>query len=131
MMLEVGGRLFPRLYKRHGDLRDYQEARKWAESLDWRNNPYDRYLLRRELLHYIEAQRGDTPGFNIGLFMTREQILKEIDRLLNDYPKELKRMGIFLYVLGMMPFRVGKDPAMLKRKEWMQSVAEEIKVRNI
>ncbi len=108
VMLEVGGRLCPRLYRRHRDLRDYQEMRQWAEKLDWRNNPYDRYLLRRELLHFIEAQRYDASFCNVSLFLTREQILKQIDRLLKDYPEEIKQMGIFAYVAGMLPFIVGR-----------------------
>jgi hypothetical protein len=100
VMLEVGGRLCPRLYRRHRDLRDYQDLRWWAERLDWRNNPYDRYLLRRELLHQIEAYRGDMPEFNAGLFARRDQLLKQIDYLLGEYPEELGRMGIFTCSVG-------------------------------
>lgn len=130
VMLEVGGRFFPRLYRRHGDLRNCRELRQWAEKLDWRDNPYDRYLLRRELLRYIEAQRGDTPFCNVSLFARREQILKQIDYLLDNFPEELKRMGVFFYVAGVIPFFMlhvrGEDG----RRCWQALEPEKLRVVN-
>ena len=54
-MLEIGAKLYTRRYHRFKDLRPFHEACEWAQSLDWRNNPYDRFLLKRELLRHIEA----------------------------------------------------------------------------
>jgi hypothetical protein len=49
-------------------LRDYQELRQRAEKLDWRDNPYDHYLL-----HFIESTKVDLPGPSRGfeLFQNR------------------------------------------------------------
>lgn len=127
-MLEVGGRLFPRLYKRHGDLRSQQEVRQWAERLDWRNNPYDRYLLRRELLRFMEAQRGDEPFCNVSLFAKRDQILKQIDYLLDNFPEELKRMGIFMYVVVALPFYMQRGRGKKRHEGWKATVLEKLKV---
>lgn len=128
VMLEVGGRLCPRLYKRHGDLRSQQEVRQWAERLDWRNNPYDRYLLRKELLRFMEAQRGDEPFFNVGLFAKRDQILKQIDYLLDNFPEELKRMGIFMYVVVALPFYMQRGRGKNRHADWKATVMEKLQV---
>lgn len=131
IMLEVGGRLFPRLYKRHGDLRNQCEVRKWAESLDWRNNPYDRYLLRRELLHHAEADRSDMPEFNVGLFAKRDQILKQIDYLLDNFPVELKRMGIFMYVVVALPFYMQRGRGKDRHADWKATVMEKLQAERV
>jgi hypothetical protein len=128
VMLEVGGRLFPRLYKRHGDLRNQGEVRQWAEKLDWRNNPYDRYLLRRELLRHIESYRYDMPGCNVGLFAKRDQILKQIDYLLDNFPEELNRMGIFMYVVVALPFYMQRGRGKDRHVNWKATVMEKLKV---
>ena len=54
-VMEVGRNLHPRRYCRFKDLRPDLEAVEWSRKLDWRNNPYDRFLLRREILHHLEA----------------------------------------------------------------------------
>ena len=64
-VMEIGRNLHPRRYHRFKDLRPDLEAVQWARSLDWRNNPYDRFLLRREILHYLEGAGavGETAVF--------------------------------------------------------------------
>lgn len=104
VVLEIGRKLFPRRYQRHRGLRSFQEAQEWAKTLNWRNNPYDRFLLRRELLHHLESTKCDQPDCNVCLYATREQILEKIDYLLKQFPAKFDEMGVFNYVVVLLPF---------------------------
>jgi hypothetical protein len=99
LLLEIGAKLFPRRYHRFKDMRPYQEACEWADTLDWRNNPYDRFLLRREILHHLEDEAIHGGGYwNLYNFATREEIAAKVDLLLNELPRELENLGVFFYV---------------------------------
>jgi hypothetical protein len=52
--LEVARKVHPRRYSLFKDLRSFEETAEWAEKLDWRENPYDRFLLRPEILRHLE-----------------------------------------------------------------------------
>jgi len=102
-MLEIGAKLFPRRYHRFKDLRPDQQACEWARTLDWRHNPYDRFLLRREILHHLESTAFHEGRWNVFSFASRNEIAAEVDRLMNEFPVEYESMGIFSYVLVTLP----------------------------
>src|SRR5215469_7183584 len=87
LMLEIGAKLFPTRYKRFKDLRPDQEACQWARTLDWRENPYDRFLLKRELLRHLEASELHSPR-NIFTFASRGEIEAKVEQLMNEFPDE-------------------------------------------
>ena len=107
LMMEIGEKVFPRRYRRFKDLRSYQEACEWAKTLDWQRNPYDRFLLRRELLHYLESTQVHKGRWNVYGFASRDEITAAVDRLLNHFPDESKPMGIFAYVTLVLPWHLG------------------------
>ena len=102
-VMEIGRRFYPRRYRRYRDLRSWQEARDWARTLDWRNNPYDRFLLRRELIRHIESStdswwhRRVIPG----------EIAEIVDHLLDTFPDRHERLGVFAGVIGRFPWEYG------------------------
>src|SRR5438552_16314206 len=98
-ILEIGRRLHPRRYQRFRDLRPDLEASAWARTLDWRNNPYDRFLLRREILHHLESVCFYRAAWNIYTFASREEIAAETDRLIDEFPNKYACMGVLNYVL--------------------------------
>ena len=102
-MLEIGAKLFPRRYHRFKDLRPDQQACEWARTLDWRHNPYDRFLLRREILHHLESTGSHEGSRNVFSFASRDEIAAEVDRLMNEFPVEYESIGIFSYVLVTLP----------------------------
>src|SRR5580698_83698 len=103
LLFEIGAKLFPRRYHRFKDLRPYQQACEWARTLKWRQNPYDRFLLRREIVHHLESTAIHEGHWNIYSFASREEIAAEVNCLLNEFPDECAGMGIFAYVLLTLP----------------------------
>ena len=105
-IFEIALRQYPRRRRRHPDLRPYPQAREWARSLDWRDNPYDRFLLRRELLHYLEsavhidlirrAQRLANPG----------EIPQIVDHLLDTFSSKLEDFDVFSRIALRVPWEV-------------------------
>ena|SRR6516164_4593915 len=106
LMQEIGAKLYPRRYRRFKDLRSFEDACEWARTLDWQKNPYDRFLLRRELLHHLESTEFYKGGLNIFSFASRGEIAAEVERLMDEFPKEHKGMGVFAYVLTALPWRL-------------------------
>ena len=118
IVLEVGGRLCPRRYQRFRDLRSWDEASEWAKTLQWRDNPYDRFLLRREILRQLESSAIHEPGFkNVYTYASRDEIAAEVDGLMREFPNEYESRGVLSYVLITLPWhlalkhgRVWRDP---------------------
>jgi len=102
-MLEIGAKLFPRRYHRFRDLRPDREACEWAHTLDWRQNPYDRFLLRREILHHLESDAFYAGSLNIYSFASRDEIASEVDRMLDEFQDKYESLGVFSYVLITLP----------------------------
>jgi hypothetical protein len=105
-MLEIGAKLFPRRYHRLKDLRPDQQACEWARTLDWRQNPYDRFLLRREILHHLESTAFHEGRLNVYSFASRDEIAAEVDRMMNEFPDKYESMGVLSYVLVMLPWNL-------------------------
>jgi len=103
--MEVGRNLHPRRYRRFRDLRPDLAAVEWARNLDWRSNPYDRFLLKREILHHLEATAFYEAGWNVYSYASREEISAEVDRLLDTCPPEYER-GVFHHVLVTLPWEL-------------------------
>ena len=118
IVLEVGGRLCPRRYQRFRDLRSSDEASEWAKKLEWRDNPYDRFLLRREILRQLESSAIHEPGFkNVYTYASRDEIAAEVDGLMRTFPDKYESIGVLDYVLITLPWhlafkhgRVWRDP---------------------
>ena len=105
-MLEIGAKLFPRRYCRFKDLRPDQQACEWARTLDWRQNPYDRFLLRPEILHHLESTAFYEGRRNVYSFASRDEIAAEVDGLMNEFPHKYESIGVFSYVLVMLPWNL-------------------------
>jgi hypothetical protein len=106
LMEEIDEKIFSRRYHRFKDMRRYSEACRWAKALDWRRNPCDRFLLRRELLHHLEATEVYFGPQNIFTFATRGEIAEEVERLMDQCPNDVNGMGVFGYVLHMTPWNL-------------------------
>lgn len=106
LMQEMGAKLYPRRYRRYRDLRSFEDACDWAKTLDWQNNPYDRYLLKRELLHHLESTEFYKGSLNLFSIASRKEIAAEVERLMDEFPKEHKGMGVFAFVLTALPWRL-------------------------
>ena len=63
--LSMGRRFYPRRYQRFPGLHAPAEAVAWSRALDWRDNPYSRFLLRRELLRFVATRAGTDPRHNV------------------------------------------------------------------
>lgn len=102
-MLEIGAKVFPRRYPRFRDLRPYEEALEWAMKLNWRQNPYDRFLLRRDLLRRLEITGYYESRWDVFSFASRDEITAEIDHLMDEFPDEYEAIGVFTYVMITLP----------------------------
>ena len=122
-LLEIGAKLFPRRYRRFSDLRPYQEACEWARSLDWRQNPYDRFLLRRELLRHLESTEFYEGRRNVFTFASRDEIASEVDRLMDEFPDKHESMGVFGYVLLTLPWHLGFKHGRIRYSRLTQALA--------
>jgi hypothetical protein len=122
-MWEVGSKLFPCRYQRHQGVRGYEEAVAWAERLDWRNNPYDRYLLQRELLHFLEGTKFEHPCCRVLLSATRAEIAEKIDHLLKLYSESGTTMEVFTYVVVMMPYQFRPKGRQARRSKLAMALA--------
>ena len=100
-ILEVGRKVHPRRYRRYKDLRPERVAANWALTLDWRTNPYERFLLRREILHHVESE-----CWSYYRFASREEIAAETDRLINEFPGGDLSPSVFSYVLRNLLHRL-------------------------
>jgi hypothetical protein len=122
-VLEVGRKLHPRRYCRFQDLRSDLEACAWAETLDWRNNPYDRFLLRREMLHHLEATSFYEACWNIYSYASRAEIAAEVDNLLDNCPGEWRRR-VFHYVLITLPWNLAFRHGIVRYSRLAQALAK-------
>ena len=123
-MLEIGAKLFPRRYRRFRDLRPYQEACEWARKLDWRQNPYDCFLLRRELLRHLESTEFYKGSRNVFSFASREEISAEIDHLMDEFPDEFASSGVFKYVLVTLPWHLGFKHGLIHHSRLTEALAK-------
>jgi hypothetical protein len=124
IMDEIGAKLFPRRYRRFKDLRPYQEACEWARKLDWRQNPYDRFLLRRELLRHLESTEFYEGRRNVFTFASREEIAAEVDHLIDEFPDKYQSIGIFGYVLVTLPWRLGFKHGRIRHSRLTEALAK-------
>jgi hypothetical protein len=123
-VLEIGEKLFPRRYRRFRDLRPYQQACEWARMLDWRQNPYDRFLLRRELFRHLESTAFYDGRWNVFSFASREEIAAEVDRLMDEFPDEYKSTGVFAYVLVTIPWHLGFKHGRIRHSRLAEALAK-------
>ena len=124
IMEEIGARLFPRRYRRFKDLRSYQEACEWARKLDWRQNPYDRFLLRRELLRHLESTQFYEGHRNVFSFASRGEIATEVDRLIDKFPDKFESIGVFGYVLVMLPWHLAFKHGRIRHSRLTEALAK-------
>ena len=67
--------------------------------LDWRQNPYGRFLLRREILHHLESSAFYEGRRKVYSFASRDEIAAEVDHLMDEFPDKYESIGVFSYVL--------------------------------
>jgi hypothetical protein len=114
IMLELTSEFYPRRYRRFKDLRPYQDACEWAQKLDWQNNPYDRFLLRRELLRYLESTEFYRGRRNIFSFASRHEIGAELDKLLDAFQKKYESIGVFNYLLVSLSWHLRSKHGLIR-----------------
>ncbi len=123
-VMEIARELHPRRYRRFKDLRPDLEADAWARTLDWRNNPYDRFLLRREILHHLESVSFYRASWNIYNFASREEIAADADRLIDKFPGKFETIGVFHYVLTALPWHLAFKHGVVKHSELLAALAQ-------
>lgn len=123
-LLEIGAKLFPRRYRMYKDLRPYRDACDWAKKLDWRQNPYDRFLLRRELLRHLESTQFYEGRWNVFSFASREEISAEVDRLMDEFPEKHKILGVFAYVLLILPWNLAFKHKIVRHNKLNEALAK-------
>ena len=124
IMLEIGAKFFFRRYHRFKDLRPDQQACEWARTLDWRHNPYDRFLLRREILHHLEIAAIHEGRRNVFSFASRDEIGAEVDRLMNEFPVEYESISIFSYVLVTLPSHLAFKHGQVQHSRLAEALGE-------
>ena len=123
-LLEIGSKLCPRRYRRFKDLRTFEDAQEWARTLDWQDNPYDRFLLRREILRQLESIVVHEPGFrNVYTYASREEIAAKVDELLNHFPARFERMGALIYVLTALPWHLAFKHGLIRHSRLAQALS--------
>ncbi len=123
-VLEIGAKLCPRRYRRFKDLRTFDQAQEWVRTLDWRKNPYDRFLLRREILRQLESSVVHEPGFrNVFTYASRDEIGAEVDRLLDEFPVKFERMGALIYVLVGLPWHLAFKHGFVRHSRLVQALS--------
>lgn len=123
IMLEIGAKLFPPLYKRFKDLRPDLEASEWARTLDWRGNPYDRFLLKRELLHHLEDSEFHRPR-NIFTFASRGEIAAKVESVMDEFSDEYESTDVFRYVLVKVPWDLAFEHGKVKYSRLVAALAK-------
>ena len=118
--IEIGRKSYPRRYSRFKDLRPYEKACEWARGLDWRNNPYDRFLLRREILHHAESIFPHDRHWNVYRFASRAEIAPEVDRLMDEFPEKHERVGVFTYVMVSLPWNLASTHGLIQHSRLVQ-----------
>jgi hypothetical protein len=104
-ILQIGMKFFPRRYHRFKDLRE--DVLDWVGTLDWRNNPYDHFLLRREILRHFETSNVHEGRMNVYTFASRDEISAECDLLLQEYSTKSDPINVFAYVTSLLKWRLG------------------------
>ena len=117
-------RLFPRRYRRFRDLRTYEAACDWSRTLDWQRSTYDRFLLERELLRYLEATQCYLGQESLFRIASREVIGSEIGLLLDEYAARPVPVSVFAYVLIMLPGVVGRKCGRRQQSRLTQVLAD-------
>ena len=77
----------------------------WSRTLDWRDNPYSRFLLRRELLRFVAARAGTDPHHDVFRLANSEEVAAMVDHMLDACPEKLAR-GVFNYVVAGLPWKL-------------------------
>ncbi len=121
----IGRRFYPRLYKRYKDLRDYNEAAEWSRTLDWQNNPYDRFLLKREILRHLESELYYRGPQNVFTFASRHEIEEEVEQSMDDYTKKnFKNIDVIGFVIVSIPWRLGFKHGRVEHSRLVAAVAQ-------
>ncbi|RYD85091.1 MAG: hypothetical protein EOP84_03605 [Verrucomicrobiaceae bacterium] len=112
---EIGRKLNPRRKLGSVRVRDYEAACQWSLNLDWRKNPYDRFLLCRELLLHFERLMHEDARSDIFAFASRSEIVATIEWLFGRYEQRCSEMteaagfdfqkvqSVFAYVAWALP----------------------------
>src|SRR5439155_23698833 len=94
-----------------------------GRTLDSRKNRYERFLLRREILHHLESVCVYRAAWNIYTFASREEIAAETDRLIDEFPNKYACMGVFNYVLARLPWELAFKRGKIKCSKLVGALA--------
>jgi hypothetical protein len=121
--LEAGRKLFPRRYRRNRNVSALNEASEWARTLDWQDNPYDRFLFQRELMRQAENLYSYDGWINLFSFCSRQEVATEIEELLLEFKNEYGATRPFDYVLSVLPWRLGLKHGFVKHSKLEQALS--------
>lgn len=91
--------------------------------MDWRNNLYERFLLRREILHHLEATSFYEADWNVYSYASRGEISAEVDRLFDDCPAKYERKA-FSHVLVLLPWELALKHGRLRYSRLTEVLAK-------
>ena len=120
----MGRRFYPRRYQRFSGLRAPAEAVAWSRALDWRDNPYSRFLLRRELLRFVATRAGTDPRHNVFRLATAEEVAAMVDCMLDACPEKLTH-GVFNYVIAGLPWKLAIKAGRVRYNHLTKALAQQ------
>ena len=122
-MLEIGGKFYPRRCRRFKDLQPYQEACEWARKLDWRQNPYDRFLLHRELLRHLESAEVHGSAECFQFCFSRGDRCRS-GPASGRVSEKNESLGVFAYVLVILPWDLGFKHGRIRYSRLTEALAK-------
>jgi len=65
----------PRRNKRYAHVRSFNDEAKWADTLDWKTNPYDFYRLFQSVFARLDSEYREWCGLRVDQLATREDLV--------------------------------------------------------
>jgi hypothetical protein len=123
--LSIGRKFYPRRYTRFRNLRDYKEAAEWSRALNWQTNPYERFLLKREILKQLEAELTYCGEKNVYAFASPAEIKREVEECIDDYPRMgFKSLDVIGFTIISIPWRLGFKHGLIEHSNLVAAVAQ-------